>query len=86
MGVLGSNGLHSPAQYESQLKKWNQPKNLSKDVWKAVLHKVDELSSNGIDARVIISGQVVEKPRIKRARRYTGVNYHNSDNPLPQGW
>ncbi|KAI1806894.1 hypothetical protein F4811DRAFT_82109 [Daldinia bambusicola] len=58
------------AQYEAQLRAWKARKNLKRDEWELILPKVDEISSRGIQTRVVIAGHPVPAKRIERARRY----------------
>ncbi|KAK8127178.1 hypothetical protein PG984_008286 [Apiospora sp. TS-2023a] len=58
----------SQSQYEAQLKKWGVAKNLKRDEWISLLAKHDRLESQGREVRVVISGKVQAKERVRKAR------------------
>ncbi|KAK6819326.1 hypothetical protein PG987_015809 [Apiospora arundinis] len=72
-------------QYENQLKKWGIAKNLKQDEWVSLLSHHDLLETQGKEVRIVISGKVQTKERIRKARhRYCGsqaARLHRS----PQG-
>ncbi|KAK8011736.1 hypothetical protein PG990_010701 [Apiospora arundinis] len=72
-------------QYENQLKKWGIAKNLKQDEWVSLLAHHDLLETQGKEVRIVISGKVQTKERIRKARhRYCGspaARLHRS----PQG-
>ncbi|KAK7998477.1 hypothetical protein PG989_006517 [Apiospora arundinis] len=72
-------------QYENQLKKWGIAKNLKQDEWVSLLAHHDLLETQGNEVRIVISGKVQTKERIRKARhRYCGspaARLHRS----PQG-
>ncbi|KAI9150583.1 putative ankyrin repeat protein [Paramyrothecium foliicola] len=59
------------SQYLEQIRRWDSYKNLKTTEWKLVLSQLDYLRDQKIEARVRVSGQVVEESKIKRARRHT---------------
>ncbi|KAK6851339.1 ankyrin [Apiospora arundinis] len=72
-------------QYENQLKKWSVTKNLKQDEWISLLAHHDLLETQGKEVRIVISGKVQTKDRIRKARhRYCGPSAARSHNS-PQG-
>ncbi|KAI1077121.1 hypothetical protein F5B20DRAFT_553273, partial [Whalleya microplaca] len=70
-------GFHaSISQYEAQLKAWTVRKNLKHHEWKAILDRIDDLTSRGIMSRVMISGCLVPQHRLQRARRHVQDTRH----------
>ncbi|RWA08384.1 hypothetical protein EKO27_g6725 [Xylaria grammica] len=57
------------AQYTLKLKAWGARKNLALEEWKTVFEILDSLPP-ATKSRVVISGRVVDKNKISRARRY----------------
>ncbi|KAI1458479.1 ankyrin [Annulohypoxylon moriforme] len=66
------------SQFETQLKVWNARKNLKRFEWEELFEKIDRLSSQGIQSRVVISDHPVSMNRIHRARRYCNSESHPS--------
>ncbi|KAI1776468.1 ankyrin [Hypoxylon cercidicola] len=64
------------SQFEAQLRVWNARKNLKRHEWEVILQKIDQLSSRGIQARVVISGHPVSMDRVHRARRHCKSDHH----------
>ncbi|KAK8059082.1 hypothetical protein PG996_009012 [Apiospora saccharicola] len=62
----------SQSQYEAQLKRWGFVKNLKQDEWVSLLTDHDRLESLGREVRVVISGKVQSKERIRKARHRYG--------------
>ncbi|KAI0415051.1 ankyrin repeat-containing domain protein [Xylaria grammica] len=56
------------SQYESRLKAWVARKNLARKEWKLVFEMLDSLPQ-AMESRVVISGRVIDKNKISRARR-----------------
>ncbi|KAI1767716.1 ankyrin [Hypoxylon sp. FL1150] len=69
------------SQYEAQLRVWNARKNLKRHEWDVVLQELDHLSSQGIQARVVISGHPVSVNRVHRARRHCKTVSHSRKRP-----
>ncbi|KAI5923627.1 hypothetical protein F4810DRAFT_668205 [Camillea tinctor] len=61
--------IASPSQFETQLRKWGARKNLKTHEWKPIFERLDRIPQ-GTKSRVIISGRVVTKERLHRARRH----------------
>ncbi|KAG8157891.1 hypothetical protein KVR01_012163 [Diaporthe batatas] len=59
----------SPSQYELQFKKWGFTKNLKSSEWVALIAQYDRLRQTKSDVRITISGSVLNKNKIDRARR-----------------
>ncbi|KAK8073522.1 hypothetical protein PG994_004421 [Apiospora phragmitis] len=55
-------------QYENQLRKWGIVKNLKQGEWVSLLADHDRLEHQGNEVRVVISGKVQSKERIRKAR------------------
>ncbi|KAI1214756.1 ankyrin [Annulohypoxylon truncatum] len=66
----------SSSQFEAQLKVWKARKNLKRLEWEQLLEKIDGLSSQGIQSRVVISGHPVSTNKVHRARRYCKGKSH----------
>ncbi|KAI5865617.1 ankyrin [Durotheca rogersii] len=60
----------SVSQFEAQLRIWNARKNLTREEWTVVLDQIDNLASQGLQSRVVISGHAVPATRVDRARRH----------------
>ncbi|KAK8009297.1 hypothetical protein PG991_011848 [Apiospora marii] len=54
-------------QYENQLKKWGIAKNLKQDEWISLLVQYKRLEDQGKEVRIIISGNVQTKEKIRKA-------------------
>ncbi|XXG99897.1 hypothetical protein Hte_006238 [Hypoxylon texense] len=67
------------SQYEAQLRAWNARKNLKRHEWEVILQKIDSLSSQGIQSRVLISGHPVPMDRVRRARRHCKSHSHSKE-------
>lgn len=61
--------ISSPAQYELQFKKWGLAKNLKSGEWASLISQYDLLFQTKRDVRIIVSGSVLSKKKIDRARR-----------------
>lgn len=59
----------SAAQYELQFKKWGFAKNLKSGEWAALISQYDLLCQTKNDVRITVSGSVMSKNKIDRARR-----------------
>ncbi|KAL9072179.1 MAG: hypothetical protein Q9157_005209 [Trypethelium eluteriae] len=80
VGVKGEDGIaermkrdHGFAatypQYEHQLEKWGERKNLKADEWRLILQIIDRLESEGKKCFVYLNKQCVAPPILKRKRR-----------------
>ncbi|KAI0169386.1 ankyrin [Hypoxylon sp. FL1284] len=58
------------SQYEAQFRIWKARKNVTIRQWDRTLETIDSLASRGIKSRVLVSNQVVQMTKIRRARRY----------------
>ncbi|KAF2232287.1 ankyrin [Viridothelium virens] len=56
-------------QYEHQLEKWGERKNLKADEWRLILQIVDQLESEGKKSFVYLNKQLVASPILNRKRR-----------------
>ncbi|VUC30901.1 unnamed protein product [Clonostachys rosea] len=72
-------------QYEAQFRKWGWVKNLSNAEWNLVLPVYHWLKEQHIDVQVKVSGRVLEKSRLERARRHIGIRFDGSLDP-PTTW
>lgn len=59
----------SPSQYELQFRKWGLTKNLKSSEWAALISQYDRLCQSKSDVRITVSGVVLSKNKIDRARR-----------------
>lgn len=59
----------SPSQYELQFKKWGFSKNLKSGEWAALISQYDLLCQTKSHVRITVSGSVLNKNKIDRARR-----------------
>jgi hypothetical protein len=59
----------SPSQYELQFKKWGFTKNLKSGEWAVLISQYDRLCQTKSDVRITVSGSVLSKNKIDRARR-----------------
>lgn len=59
----------SAAQYELQFKKWGFAKNLKSGEWSALISQYDLLCQTKSDVRITVSGSIMSKNKIDRARR-----------------
>lgn len=59
----------SPSQYELQFRKWEFTKNLKSGEWAALISQYDQLCQTKSDVRITVSGAVLSKHKIDRARR-----------------
>ncbi|KAJ0115568.1 hypothetical protein J7T55_010391 [Diaporthe amygdali] len=79
-------GFHaSPAQYESQFKKWGFVKNLKTHEWAALISQYDMLSRIKKQVRIIVSGSVLSKKKIDRARRRYRIRHNMPKGALHEG-
>ncbi|KAH8888932.1 ankyrin [Thozetella sp. PMI_491] len=70
MQIMENDGFSaSRSQYETQFLKWGQRKNLKRHEWNIVLSKLNQVTSQGEKARVLISGQPVPDHKLKREMR-----------------
>ncbi|KAI0012467.1 ankyrin [Xylariaceae sp. FL0662B] len=60
----------SISQFETHLRKWKARKNVRIHEWKEVLPTIDDLVSRGVNYRVLVSGHLVSRNQVDRARRY----------------
>lgn len=76
----------SAAQYELQFKKWGFAKNLKSGEWAALISQYDLLCQSKTDVRITVSGSVISKNKIDRARRrYRRPRYNRSRGALCGG-
>ncbi|KAH0844337.1 hypothetical protein AYO21_00809 [Fonsecaea monophora] len=57
----------SKAQFEAHLKKWDLRKNLTKDEWKVVTHKIQKRKRDNKDSEVCSDGFPMNAKKVKRA-------------------
>ncbi|KAK7963661.1 hypothetical protein PG988_010635 [Apiospora saccharicola] len=61
----------TPEQYEMKFQEWRSAKNLKKHEWQQLLAQYEYLTARGIEARITVSGAVVDETKLKRQwRRY----------------
>ncbi|KAK7936068.1 hypothetical protein PG985_001563 [Apiospora marii] len=56
-------------QYETKIQEWGSAKNLKKHEWPQLLAQYEYLTAKGIEARITVSGAVVDKTKLRRQRR-----------------
>jgi hypothetical protein len=58
--------ISSSPQYELQLNKWEERKNLHADEWRQVIQTVDQYNEDGIKCDVYKNGQLIPQCTLKR--------------------
>lgn len=61
--------ISSSSQYELQLNKWEERKNLHADEWRQIIQTVDQCNENGIKCNVYRNGQLIPQRTLKRKRK-----------------
>jgi hypothetical protein len=56
----------SKGQYELQFKKWKLRKNMTKDEWKFVLHRLEKRRREGKDSETFFDNSLVPMKKIKK--------------------
>ncbi|KAK2613199.1 hypothetical protein N8I77_000126 [Diaporthe amygdali] len=80
-------GFHaSPAQYESQFRKWGLVKNLKNHEWATLILQYDLVSQTKEDVRITVSGSVLSKEKIDRARRRYVTRHKRSQGAVMEAW
>lgn len=75
----------SPSQYELQFKKWGFAKNLKSGEWAALISQYDLLCQIKSDVRITVSGSVLSKNKIHRARRRYRPRRNGAHGVLSEG-
>ncbi|EXJ71123.1 uncharacterized protein A1O5_06117 [Cladophialophora psammophila CBS 110553] len=61
--------LLSSSQYELQLNKWAERKNLHAEEWRQIIQTVDQYNEDGIHCDVYRNGQLIPRWTLKRKRK-----------------
>jgi ankyrin repeat protein len=75
----------SPSQYELQFKKWGFTKNLKSGEWAALISQYDQLCQTKSHVRITVSGSVLDKNKIDRARRRYRSQHNKTQGAMCKG-